>query len=454
VFLAHFVREIVSNNGLIVQLQLQQQQAAAAMPQAQAEEAALLGLRPLAERLLFARLHAHVFVGVDAVPLPGRPAIDKKLPVPAASAAVAATRLASSTVVSPSMDVSGPLVPVGSAADVMARRDRIWLRKQPLVARMTAEEVGVPLHFLGALPSERGSVGGSAGGGGGGGGGPPFAVASALLARIDGLVLPTEMVTHLVAAIDAAIAEAMARAAASLSRDAATGLPRQRRAAPNVTAEDLVPLLIFCCSRSRWLRPHAALAFVGLYGTGAGTGFSSGGKESYLITVVSSAIAWICQRKALALASPPQVQAALAARRRAATGEEAAALMLQVAPAPAPPPEDERADEADYADFARRLSLRDARASAAAGLAADGALADGGGDGAVAEQLDEADEDVDDDDDGEEEDYAALMESCVEDLFEGAHAAGLPRASTAAERGLRSALKEQATIEGALSHFV
>ena len=45
------------------------------------------------------------------------------------------------------------------------------------------------------------------------------------------------------------------------------------------------------------------------------------------------------------------------------------------------------------------------------------------------------------------------MESNVEDLFEGAHAAG-PRASTAADSGLRSALKEQATIEGALAHFV
>jgi hypothetical protein len=399
VFLAHFVREIASNNGLVAQLQ---QQAASAMTQAQAEEAALLGLRPLAERLLFARLHAHVFVGVDAVTLSGRPATDKKLPVSSATAAVAATRPASSPAVYPATGAAGPLVPAGSAADVMARRDRIWLRKQPLVARMTAEEVGVPPHFLGALPSERGS-----------GGGPPFAVASALLARIDGLVLPTEMVAHLVAAIDAAIAEAMARAAASLSRDAAAGLlPPQRRAAPDVTAEDLVPLLIFCCSRARWLRPHAALAFVSSYGTGAGTGFSSGGKESYLITVVSSAVAFICQRKAQALASPPQAQAALAARRRAATGEEAAALMPQVAPAPAPPPEDERADEAAYADFARRLSLRDARASAAAGLAADGVLAD------------------------------------------GAHAAGQPRASTAAESGLRSALKEQATIEGALAHFV
>ena len=46
------------------------------------------------------------------------------------------------------------------------------------------------------------------------------------------------------------------------------------------------------------------------------------------------------------------------------------------------------------------------------------------------------------------------MESNVEDLFEGAHAAGQPRASTAAESGLRSALKEQATIEWALAHFV
>jgi hypothetical protein len=125
--------------------------------------------------------------------------------------------------------------------------------------------------------------------------------------------------------------------------------------------------------------------------------------------------------------------------------------MPQVAPAPAPPPEDERADEAAYADFARRLSLRDARASAAAGLAADGVLADG----AEAEQLDEFDEEVEEEGEGEEEeDYAALMESNVEDLFEGAHAAGQPRASTAAESGLRSALKEQATIEGALAHFV
>jgi hypothetical protein len=73
----------------------------------------------------------------------------------------------------------------------------------------------------------------------------------------------------------------------------------------DVTAEDLIPLLIYISSRSLWQRPHATLSFVSAYGVGPGFGASSssssssltlGGRESYLFTVLQSCVSWVCQR--------------------------------------------------------------------------------------------------------------------------------------------------------------
>jgi len=423
-FLAHFAREIAANNGLA--------QAAGG------EQAVLAGLRPLVERLVFARVHAHVFRGVEVIPASVVSGGQKAKT--AAAAAGSGSMAAAAAAALLSVAAAGPQVPPGSAADVMARRDRVWLRKQPLAARLSADEIGVPAVFLGRLPCEAPAPAAAP---------QPFAVASALLARIDGLVHPSEMVTHLVAAIDAAVAEGMARAAATLAREAAAARKPQR-AAPDVTAEDLMPLLIFVCSRSRWLQPHAALGYMSAYGTGPGAAFSSGGKESYLITVASSGVAYICQRKA-----PERGGAAVAAatsataRRRAATGEDVTALVppAAISAASSGPTDDEaaraRADEAEYARFA-------------AGLAAPGAAA------AAAELAEEADAEAaaeveaEDEDEEDEDDYDALLE---DDFFGAPERGAAAPAADGAGGGrdvasLRSLIRESDTLEGALAHFV
>lgn len=282
------------------------------------------------------------YVGGDAIGLPalGAHAV--------ATAAAASARFAPPT---------APLRPPGSAAELMFRRDGIWLRKQPLVAAMTVADVGVPARFLHPLPSDDLVVTlPSAGGGGGDGDGDgrlgrvagsavsdasgtdagasgggsafphggadtaataaaaaaarapspaaaaaatppaplrgltlvryayaPFALPAALLGCIDDLTMPADMLTYVNAAVDAAVTEAAARAAAAGGASAA------------VSADDLVPLLAYVCSRSAWERPHACLSYCSNYGLPQGA--SSSGRDAYTLTLIQSCIAWICTRK-------------------------------------------------------------------------------------------------------------------------------------------------------------
>lgn len=208
-----------------------------------------------------------------------------------------------------------PLRPRGSAADVMLRLDQIWSRKQRVAAGMTATEIGVQPLFAHAMPCDVVDVAASVSN-------PsaaaavPFAIPSALLSALDLIVSPLEMLQYVVAAVDAAAAEAKARAEAGVAAAEAEALmtnagpaaqlagisteaaatPAQRKPpkVPDVTGDDLVPLLVYVASRSSWTRPHASMSMMKRYGLPPS---GAGGKEGFCLTFLETAVMWICKNK-------------------------------------------------------------------------------------------------------------------------------------------------------------
>ena len=203
-----------------------------------------------------------------------------------------------------------PLRPPGSAAELMFRRDGIWQRKRPLVAAMDADTVGIPARFLTPLSTDEIVVTLNAEKIESSGAPsavlplsdtdgftvvrydyPPFSLPAALLGCIDELTMPSDMLRYVNAAVDAAVAEATARARVASRGDQKAGC----NVSSNVTADDLVPLLTFVCSQSSWARPHACLSYCSNYGMAAGA--SSSGRDAYTLTLIQSCVAWICTRK-------------------------------------------------------------------------------------------------------------------------------------------------------------
>jgi hypothetical protein len=340
-FLGHLTRDVASNAGLLggaapTGPATSTSAVPAPISSAAADSETLRLLRRLVNRIAYPRLHALLYTGLDIVPAsPVGPEAEA-----AAEAAEAAqvggsgSSSATSSVLSPAGSVRPPMLPppgpgglrslplahtrsvaadltmttgspgppplpasgeeevgasggagaytwiptrplrlAGSAADVMQRRDRIWGRKQAAAALLSPSALDVPPHFLTPLPHEPPSLG------------PPFAVARALLEACDRLTSPMAVGEAMAAAVDALVAEATAR-----------GVAANPAKPVLVTAEDLIPLLIFASSRaSAWRRPHAALAFASNFAAPPG---SSGGKTAYLIAVLQSAVSWVCSRPA------------------------------------------------------------------------------------------------------------------------------------------------------------
>ena len=343
-FLSHLVKEVATNNNLIGMNSSSSSSSSSSSLSVDAHtlEQQRKALRNLIDRLVFARLHSFVHAGIDVAPLQPwsaseSPSIPSTSPPPPPLPPLASTQYAqtisSSTTTkgiaavvknslstdsevaipiassitdplrisgNPSLAyLGGPQRPVGSAADVMLRRDKIWQRKRVSVSRMTAAEIGLPNHFVTPLPSDLPNAKSS-----------PFDVSAALLSSLDNLFIPSQICKVIVAAVDAAIVEAKARliAAATLMNEGEGSIASKAKISPpqgDVTAEDLIPLLIYISSRSSWQRPHATLSFVSAYGIGPGFTSSSssspstlGGRESYLFTVLQSCVSWVCQRSA------------------------------------------------------------------------------------------------------------------------------------------------------------
>jgi len=368
-FLAHLVKEVATNNNLFGINSSSSSSSSSSTTTTTTSSSSVdaphtleqqrKALRTLVDSLVFARLHAFIHAGIDVAPLQpwsaaespsfSKPTNVSQISQPAESAAAAAVPTRDAAVkksvtidsevaipvASTSADlvrsggngnsiltyIGGPQRPVGCAADVMLRRDKIWQRKKVSVSRMTAAEIGLPSHFITPLPSDLylnsnavvsnsppspPPI-------------PPFEVSAALLSRLDNLYIPSQICKVIVAAVDAAIMEAKARLLSSTlsstlqgtiststtTSTSTTATTNSPMAQGDVTAEDLIPLLIYITSRSSWQRPHATLSFVSAYGVGPGFGASSssssssltlGGRESYLFTVLQSCVSWVCQR--------------------------------------------------------------------------------------------------------------------------------------------------------------
>jgi hypothetical protein len=302
-FLVTLVKEFAISNNIAVTVSVDDQDTVSIEKQRKA-------LRSLVDRLVFARLHSFVHAGVDVAPIQpwtaaespstvtikqtGKDSLgsvsslsstDSDVPIPTASSLLSTVVVADSNRIYKNATLAylgGPQRPTGSTADVMLRRDRIWLKKKVLASRLTAVEIGLPLHFITPLLTD---VPGQA----------PFSIPASLLSSLDDLSLPITLCKVIVTAVDCAISEAKARFFASSSSSSSSTSNKTG----DVTAEDLIPLLIYITCKSLWQRPHATLSYVSAYAVGPGFGSSNsslGGRESYLFTVLQSCISWVCQR--------------------------------------------------------------------------------------------------------------------------------------------------------------
>ena len=93
------------------------------------------------------------------------------------------------------------------------------------------------------------------------------------------------MAASVVRAVDAAVAEACARAAMAAPPGAKLR---------HLSAEELIPLIVIIATRARLRRPHAAIAYMATYGLG-GTG---GGRADYCVCTLQLAVAWTCTQRA------------------------------------------------------------------------------------------------------------------------------------------------------------
>ena len=139
-------------------------------------------LSALAEGVVFSRIHALVFRGIDLIPseVLCAPAVAPRLPKAAAAYAGEGARAAAAFAGAAGDDLtvtppprrgkarSAAFAPPASPADLVLRRDRIWAAKAPLVFSMSAEDLGLPAECSFRLSTECGVEGEGEGRGRGG----------------------------------------------------------------------------------------------------------------------------------------------------------------------------------------------------------------------------------------------------------------------------------------------
>jgi Vacuolar sorting protein 9 (VPS9) domain len=204
--------------------------------------------------------------------------------------------------------------PQGSFPSLIEKRDMIWQKKRPMVAKANLDAKELQLSFLNPLetdsvwlslpddllrPSSSEGVFGISES-------PqqgmsvfkytysPYSMASQLLGYLDILDSPSDMLMLMNAAVESAISEATRRASSgSGSGSGNSNHPSSSTHQASMSADDLIPLLSYVVCRSNWRRPHACLVFLSSYGVPVGSG---GGREAYLITLLQSCVSWVCSR--------------------------------------------------------------------------------------------------------------------------------------------------------------
>lgn len=243
-------------------------------------------LAVLTEGVLYCRIRSLIFRGLDVISskVLRSPPVAPRLPVAmaaygeGAAEALAAASIAGDDILSVQLPSSNSSTAAayslaGCCSDLLARRDRIWAAKAHLARASQPEVLGLPVEFTTRLPNESESAV------------VPFRAASTLMALAEAEVDPRVMAAAIVRAVDAAVAEASARAALAAPPGAA---PRA------LAAEELIPLIVYVAAHARLQRPHADIAFMSNYGVGPGAG---GGRADYCVCTLQLAVAWICTQR-------------------------------------------------------------------------------------------------------------------------------------------------------------
>lgn len=195
----------------------------------------------------------------------------------------------------------------GSAADVLAKRDRVWLRKQSFVREVSTSEILVEDALIAPLPGEFSAV-------------HPvqkdkfaceqvmprdspllFSYARELLRASDEALYPELCGRYLSDAVGGALLEeAYARGAAAFHRSRFEDMFLQTHVAamkdrtmpklrlPRLDADELTPLVSLLLVTAAFKRPHACLTYATSFG-------SVQGKDEYFLTSLMASVAKVCE---------------------------------------------------------------------------------------------------------------------------------------------------------------